>query len=146
MRVGEGKNARGSKLLCNCPERKISLDFRSVLFRERQEKLSLPFHTGSAAQSPVRFACWPWLVNAWVRYLKPWTPLVEATNTSYYVKITFVIFSFIKTWRFSGDTGAQNITPVIETKPAHPLNYFLILPAVTPNHERTFVPTSFSYS
>lgn len=82
-------------------------------------------------------------VNAIVKYLKPQVPSVEATNTSYYLKISVMIFYFIKI-SFPKDTGAQNILLHKSKANTSFKLLLLIFPAVTSNHEGTLVPTSFS--
>ena len=105
-----------------------------LLWKENQPWLQVCFVQGKAGEAEPAFPHWKWCpVSSMVCLLtmacqcmseisETRMPSVEATNTSYYVKITIVILSFIKMWGFSGDTGAQNITPVIKTKPTHPLN------------------------
>lgn len=83
-------------------------------------------------------------VNAIVKYLKPQVPSVEATNTSYYLTISVMIFYFIKIRSFTKDTEAQNILLHKSKVNTSFKLLLLIFPAVTSNHEGTFIPTSVS--
>lgn len=130
---------------CNCA---IVLQGKSVLilglFCGMKDKRRRPCLSVMEVTASLQYGLPADHVNAIVKYLKPQVPSVEATNTSYYLTISVMIFYFIKIRSFTKDTRAQNIL-LHKSKANTSFKLLLLLfPAVTSNHEGTWVPTSFS--